>query len=898
MIRISTHSTAPAAGLPGRVPLEATRAYWQRHLAGAPPAPTLPLARARTGAYHLAHLSWSLPPDLGAALADLGRQADTPVFTVVLAALQVLIARYTRQTDLVMGTVLPASAPATPLPIRLDLAGRPTFHTILAQALRVVREAEAHATVPFAQALADLEGSGVGSSVPLFSTMLVAGAARPDDQEPCDLVLMIDPAAPDLAGLLEYNAARFDAAAMERFLGHFATLLASAAATPDTSIWHLDLLPAAEHRQITVDWNATETVYPDDQRLEALFAAQVVRDPPAPALCYGATTVSYRALADQVTALAGVLQAQGVGPEVRVGLCVERAPELAVGILGILKAGGAYVPLDPAYPPERLARMLETAEVAVLLTQDHLRPALPAGNWAITTFEAAAAAASATLRPAGTPANLAYVIFTSGSTGQPKGIALRHQGVVNNLADLNRRYRVEPADRVLALSSLSFDMCVYEVLGILAAGGTIVLPDPGAGRDPAHWATLIARHGITIWNSAPALLELLVSYAETHPAVSLRSLRLALLGGDWVPVTLPDRLKALAPGIEVIVMGGATEASIHSIIYPVGARDPAWNSIPYGVPMANQTAVILDTALQPVPVGVPGELHLGGIGLARGYFGRPDLTAERFIPHPTAPEPGARLYKTGDLARYGADGVIELLGRLDFQVKIRGLRIELGEIVAALRRHPAVAEAVVVAREATPGDKRLVAYVTGTQAAGSAAEDPTALSTDLRAFLRETLPDYMVPSAFVRLEALPLSPNGKIDRRALPAPPVPHPAPTGVAPQTPVEEVIAGIWAAVLGMPQVGATDDFFALGGQSLLATQITSRIAETLGVPVALGDLFDAPTVADLAATLTAREAAAGQDLAETAALVLHLSRLSDDEVQQLLAAHEATAPALEAL
>ncbi|MCI0544165.1 MAG: amino acid adenylation domain-containing protein, partial [Actinobacteria bacterium] len=358
--------------------------------------------------------------------------------------------------------------------------------------------------------------------------------------------------------------------------------------------------------------------------------------------------------------------------------------------------------------------------------------------------------------------NLAYIIYTSGSTGRPKGIALRHTGVVNNLVDLNRSFGVGPEDRILAISSPSFDMCVYEVLGTLAAGGAIVMPEAALAKDPAHWAELIVRHRVTVWNSAPPLLEMLVNHVQNRPPLRPKSIRVAILGGDWVPVTLPDRLQALADDVRVIVLGGATEASIHSIVYPVDRTDPTWRSIPYGRPMANQHAYILDAHREPVPIGVPGELHLGGIGLARGYFDRPDLTAEKFLPNPFRQGP-ERIYKTGDLARYMPDGTIELIGRMDFQVKIHGHRMELGEIAAALKQHPAVRQAVVLAREDEPGDKRLVAYVV---ADGASPPRPT----ELRNFLKDRLPRYMVPSAFAVLDKIPLSPNGKVDRRALPPP--------------------------------------------------------------------------------------------------------------------------------
>jgi amino acid adenylation domain-containing protein len=559
--------------------------------------------------------------------------------------------------------------------------------------------------------------------------------------------------------------------------------------------------------------------------------------------------VTYSELNRRANQLAHHLRSLGVSPEVRVGICVERSVEMVVAILGTLKAGGAYVPLDPTYPRERLAFMLEDAKVSVLLTQQRLLAGLPEhratvacldSGWEVISRQSGDSAKSEV-----TVENLAYVIYTSGSTGRPKGIMLRHSGVVNNLVDLNRSFEIGVEDRILAISSPSFDMCVYEVLGTLAAGATIVMPDASVAKDPSHWAKLIVEHRVTVWNSAPQLLEMLVGYVENRPELRPRFLRVAILGGDWVPVTLPARLKALAGNVKVIVLGGATEASIHSIVYPVEKADPSWRSIPYGRPMANQHAHILDPYLQPVPVGVPGELHLGGVGLARGYFDRPDLTAEKFIPNPFGQQPGERLYKTGDLARYMPDGNIELIGRMDYQVKIRGHRIELSEIVAALKQHPAIEQAVVVAREDKPGNKRLVAYVVS----NPSSDKPT--QSELRNTLKKQLPDYMIPPVIVVLDKMPLSPNGKVDRRSLPPPESVRPQ-AYVPPRTGLEQFLCNIWKEILAIEQIGIHDNFFELGGSSIQGATFINKIQEKLAEIIHLVAIFDAPTVADFASYL----------------------------------------------
>ena len=475
------------------------------------------------------------------------------------------------------------------------------------------------------------------------------------------------------------------------------------------------MLTPAERQRLLLDWNATEREFPDSACLHHLFEENAIRAPGAAAVLFEDTRLTYAELDRRANQLAHYLQGLDVGHESRVGICVDRSLEMVVGILGILKAGAAFVPMEPTYPRDRLAFMLQDSQVALLLTQKHLAGTLPDVDApTICLGVENEVLARQPVQAPNCPADaqsLAYVIYTSGSTGTPKGISLRHQGVVNNLFDLNVSFNVGSADRVLAISSLSFDMCVYEVLGTLAAGGGIVMPSPALAKEPAHWAELVMRDQVTVWNSAPQLLEMLVDYVEPRPHLHPSHLRVAILGGDWVPVSLPDRLRRLAPNATVIVLGGATEASIHSIVFPVRDVDPSWKSIPYGRPMANQKAYILDADLQPLPIGVPGELHLGGIGLARGYFRRPKLTAERFIRNPFSNDPHERIFKTGDLARWMPDGNIELLGRLDHQVKIRGHRIELGEVEAALRSHPSVDEAVVMAREDEPGEKRLVAYV-------------------------------------------------------------------------------------------------------------------------------------------------------------------------------------------
>jgi amino acid adenylation domain-containing protein len=861
--------------------------YWRDQFGDSFPVLQLPGDRARPAGqtFRGNTRTFVLPLSLSRSIKALSHAEDATLFMILLAAFQLLLHRYTAQDDIITGTPtrMAGGFPNTLL-LRTDMSGDPSFRELLGRLRKIVLGAYAHPNLPFEQLVEELQlGQGQASNhsllVPVMFAMKEAGMAADGTEDftagdshngraSSDLALLIEDTVEGLKTSFQYNIDLFADTTIARLAGHLKTLLSGITANPDRRLSVLPLLTEKEDRQLLVDWNDTATDYPKDSCLHQLFEANEKERPNAVALIFKDEQVTYGELNRRANQLANYLQSLGVGPEVRVGICVERTVEMVVAILGALKAGGAYVPLDPTYPRERLAFMLEDAKIPVLLTQQRLaerllddrklsiqhsalRSSILDPHLKVVCLDADwwAIARESEENPENevTAENLAYVIYTSGSTGRPKGIILRHSGVVNNLVDLNRSFDIGIEDRILAISSPSFDMCVYEVLGTLAAGGTIVMPEASVAKDPSHWARLMVEHRVTVWNSAPPLLELLVSYVEDRPELRPRSLRVAILGGDWVPVTLPDRLKALAENVRVIVLGGATEASIHSIVYPVEKTDPTWKSIPYGRPMANQRACILDPYLQLLPVGAPGELHLGGVGLARGYFDRPDLTAEKFIPNPFGQQPGDRLYKTGDLARYMPDGNIELIGRMDHQVKIRGHRIELGEIVAVLKQHPGVERAVVLAREDKPGNKQLVAYV---------VVDPSAKPTpaDLTNVLKKQLPDYMVPSAIILLDKLPLSPNGKVDRRALPAPESLRSQlkKAAVQPRTELEQLLAGMWQSILGTAPIGIDDNFFELGGSSIQAAVLINKIQDQLAEIIHLVAIFDAPTIADFASYL----------------------------------------------
>jgi amino acid adenylation domain-containing protein len=611
----------------------------------------------------------------------------------------------------------------------------------------------------------------------------------------------------------------------------------------------------------TLQGSATPTTAQEEETLEResvalclheLFEAQVALTPAAPAVYWGKRQLTYEALDRQANRLAGRLKALGVEPGARVAVCAERSGEMVVGLLAVLKAGAAYVPLDPSYPIERLAFMVEDAQVQVVLTQQKLLDRLPRLSAPCVCLDAidlsAAVAPTATCPKVHVKADqLAYLIYTSGSTGQPKGVMISHRSAVNTICDINIRFRIGVGDRVLALSSVGFDLSVYDIFGLLAVGGAVVLPEQEAITEPRRWVELIERHQITVWNSVPAFLEMLVVCAKEVEAAQLESLTCVLLSGDWIPVSLPDRIRTLVPKARVVSLGGATEAAIWSIYFPIEQVDPVWKSIPYGRPLSNQSVVVLDEALRPCPVGVAGQIHIGGDGVALGYWNRPELTAERFIPDPMSEWPLARTYRTGDLGRVLPDGNIEFLGRMDDQVKIRGYRIELGEIETNLVRHPAVAQAAVVARRSDTGHQYLAAYVVPKPGAAP-------LSEDLRSFLRQTLPEYMVPPSFTSLDALILSPNGKVNRRALPPPTYdPTSASRGhVAPRDAIELELAKIWEYGFDVRPIGIQDNFFDLGGDSLMAAALMAHIEDELGQALPLAVLHQCPTIEQLAGLL----------------------------------------------
>jgi surfactin family lipopeptide synthetase A len=644
--------------------------------------------------------------------------------------------------------------------------------------------------------------------------------------------------------LWAYNTEVLDEESVVQMQQGFTTFLQGIVSDPQQRISDLPLLTQKERQQMLVEWNATQAAYPSDKCVHQLFEAQVERSPDALAVVYKDEQVTYRELNRRANQLAHYLQKLGIGPEVLVGICVERSTDMVVGLLGVLKAGGAYVPLDPTYPAERLAFILQDAQAPMLLTQRRLASALPAqavrpvyldSDWDIIAQESEANPANSVQ-----PANLAYVIYTSGSTGKPKGVMIPHLGFVNYLSWCTQAYRVAEGQGTLVHSPLGFDLTITSLFSPLLVGQRAILLPEDQGIEMLQTALRNGRD-FTLLKITPAHVKLL-SQELSAQEVAGRA-RALIIGGEALLGEDISFWHTYAPGTRLINEYGPTETVVGCCIYEVPAEASLPGTIPIGRPIANTQLYLLDSHLQPVPINVPGELYIGGAGVARGYLNRPELTAERFIPDPFNQQPGARLYKTGDFARYLSDGNIEFLGRIDHQVKIRGFRIELGEIETVLELHPAVRQAVVVAREDTPGDKRLVAYVV-------LHEKQTATVGDLKSYVMKKVPTYMVPSALVLLETLPLTPNGKVDRRGLPAPEHTRPelGEAFVAARTSIEEVVTGIWSQALGIEQIGIHDDFFALGGDSLLAILVITRLRKVLQVQLSLARFLEARTIAKL--------------------------------------------------
>ena len=805
---------------------------------------------------------------------------------LLLATFQTLLHRYANQEDIVIGSPIANRNRteiegligffANMLVLRTDFSNNPSFRELLQRVKEVALSAYEHQDLPFEKLVEELQPERDLSRTPMFQVVFALQNAPMPALKLPNLTLSSFPidkgtAAYDinmamwqtedtLHGRIEYNTDLFDADTIARFIRHFQQLLTAIVAAPDTPVAELPLLTPAEEAQLAA-WNNTQADYPQNSSIHYLFELQAAQTPGKTAVTFANQSYTYAQLNQRANQLAHYLQHLGVGPETLVGLCVERSLEMFVGLLGILKADGAYLPLDPAFPPERLAYMVEDAQLAFLVTQESL---IADWQWTNQTCQlisldgdeiSIATHASSNLPALANVNQLAYTIYTSGSTGRPKGVQIPHRAVVNFLHSMRQQPGLTQEDVLLSVTTLSFDIAVLELFLPLVAGAEVVLVSRAVAADGAALMSALAEANASVMQSTPTTWRLLLAAGWAgSPTLKI------LCGGEALPPSLANEL--VDKGRSLWNLYGPTETTIWSACYQI--TGPV-SKVPIGRPIANTQIYVLDTQRQPVPIGVIGEIYIAGDGLARGYYGRPDLTSERFVADPWG---NGRMYKTGDQGRWLADGNIEFLGRNDHQVKVRGYRIELGEIEANLNRHPGVGQAVLTTHRDASDSSALVAYIIPADKTAPPASD------DLRAYLGESLPDYMIPHLFIFLETYPLTPNGKIDRKVLPAPEREQLSQTHhfVAPGTAFEEVLAEVWEEVLNLAPIGIHDNFFNLGGHSLLATQVVSRIRDRFEIALPVRHLFEAPTIAQLA------------DRVEQI-LLAEIEALDDEEAGQLL-------------
>ncbi|HST60256.1 MAG TPA: amino acid adenylation domain-containing protein, partial [Longimicrobium sp.] len=888
--------------------LDRQLAWWKGRLGGAPTLLELPTDRPRPAvqSYRGAREPLSFPAGLLDRLQSLGRGEGATLYMVLLGAFQVLLAKYAGTEDVVVGSPIAGRTRreteeligffANTLVLRTELDGDPSFREVLRRVRDVTLGAFEHQEVPFEKLVAELQPERSLSHAPIFQVMFtlqnadatgidlpalrLEGVPAALETTRFDLGLSVITDGMDITGSMEYSTDLFDAETIRRMLGHLERVLEQVVEDADRRMSALALLGEAEQARVVDEWNRTAADYPADACIHTLIAEQTARTPDAVAVVFADDALTYAELDARANRLARRIVSLGAGPEAFVGICLDRSAEMVVAMLAVLKSGAAYLPLDPSYPADRLAYMLEDSGAPLLITQQALRNLLPADGVRVLSIDAEADASAIAAESADAPAtsvvaeNAAYVIYTSGSTGRPKGVQVTHGNAVSFFTGMDGRVGGTARGTWLAVTRISFDIHVLELLWTLARGFRVVVqPEPDRARDGETIAEQIRRHGVTHLQCTPSLAAMLIAESGIE---ALAGLDRILLGGEALPADLAAQIRTVLPD-GVVNMYGPTETTVWSATHAVD-RDGA---VPIGRPIANTRVYVVDAAMHAQPAGVPGELLIGGAGVTRGYLARPELTADRFVPDAFSATPGARLYRTGDRARWRADGVLEYLGRIDQQVKIRGFRIEPGEIESVLRRHPAVAECAVVARASAAGDTRLVAYVVG-------AADAEAL----RAHVGASLPDYMVPAAFVSLDALPLTPNGKLDRKALPAPDFAAAADAYEAPRTETEATLAGIWADVLRVERIGVRDDFFALGGHSLLATRMVSRVREAFGVELPLRAVFEAPVLARLAERV---EAAREADASRTAPAPARRLGPVDRGAYRLEADRLAAAPAL---
>ncbi len=858
--------------------LERHLTYWKTKLSGLPTL-HVPCDRPRPAVQRFLgdRHSILLPKSVTSAMRALSQTEGVTPFMTYLAAFKALLQRYTSQDDIAVGSPITNRSRletqgligffVNTLVMRTDFSGEPTFRDALQRVKEVALGAYAHQELPFEKLVEFINPERDASQNPLFQVMfLYQNEIFKDHQLPglvlslhdvngrtakFDLTLFMTETAEGLKAVFEYSTDLFDAATIVRLAGHLQTLLQNVAANPDRRLSEINILTPIEREQLLVTWANTGTDYPKNACIHELFQKQVDAAPEAIALVSENQQLTYRELNRRANKLANYLRSLGVGPDCLVGLCMERSIEMMVGILGILKAGGAYVPLDPRYPKDRLAFMLNDARATVLLTQQRLLSALPESYVRIVCLDVEPPelkkASEENVINIMTPDHLAYVMYTSGSTGLPKGVCVPHRGVVRLVKNTNY-LTFSPSDVFLQFAPVAFDASTFEIWGPLLNGARLVVfSDQLSSFDDLK--NVLEHEGVTtLWLTAGLFHQIVED--NIH---ALKPLKRLLAGGDVLSPTHVRKTMEALTDCQVINGYGPTESTTFSSCYTIPRSRQIKDTIPIGKPISNTQIYILDRHMNPVPIGIPGELYVGGDGLARGYLNAPDLTAQKFIVHSFAKEAGGRLYKTGDQGRWLQDGNIEFLGRIDHQVKIRGFRVEPGEIEAVLGKHPGIRENLIISREDSFGNKRLVAYFVPRMQPGPS-------TADLRNFLSDQVPEYMMPSTFVSMESFPLTPNGKVDRRALPSPEqrVPELQESYVAPRNEMETQLARMWSEILGIQRIGVQDNFFELGGHSLLAVRLITQIKKRLNQYLPLTALFKAPTIEQLVRLLDRDEAA----------------------------------------
>jgi len=877
--------------------LKEEQEYWISRLSAEREEANLRLDYERPASYAAdkGQVEVTVPADLTQMLAKLTGGSPFLTYTALMTVLKVCLYKYSETDLIIVGSPAfqPENAPsenANVLAILNEVAGRVSFKQLLSSVHTSLREAYDRQNYPFERLLRDLKIEWPENRSPLFDVVLVLTNIHPNfpsSELKNDITITFASTPEALFGTFEYGRDLFQRESIERLCDHFLNVLRHALQNINARVDELEMLTDAERHKLFVEWNDTATDFSHTQCIHQLFEARVAQTPEAIALIFDDRKMTYAELNRRANQLAHALQRRGIVPELRVGVCMDGSLEMVVAILGILKAGGAYLPLDPAYPKDRLAFMLHDANPRVLLTQQRQKERLPEFQGEVFYLDAdwETIAGENMEQPDArvTPENLAYIIYTSGSTGQPKGVQVEHRSLCNLAEAQIRSFGVQPESHVIQLASFSFDASVSEIFMALIRGATLCLGYSEAVFSATAFVQLVRDQEVTIATIPPAVLAVL-------PVEELTALKTIIAAGERCPAEVATRWSA---GRRFFNAYGPTETTVCATLAECSSENGSMP--PIGRPIDNAQVYLLDADLQCVPIGAAGELCVGGVCLGRGYLNRPDLTAEKFVPNRFSAEPGARLYRTGDSARYRPDGQLEYLGRHDRQVKIRGFRIEIGEIEAALNGHPQVRESAVIVREDVPGEKRLVAYVVGD------ATEPTEVG-EIREALRQKLPDYMMPSSLVLLETMPLTSNGKIDRRALAA--TDRARATNqefVAPRNSVERKLAEIWSELFGIEQVDVNDrflvsihdHFFDLGGHSLMAVKMFSRVREAFGVELPLNLIFtSAPTIAGLAQAIE-QYMLETADVGEVVAMLKELDELSDEEIKALLESEEEGAP-----